>query len=100
MPQERLPVRKIREVIRLHHEAGLSNRAIAWVCHVSNSTVGEYLKRVELAGLGWPLPEELSEEALSTRPFPEEEEKVERPLPDWREVHRELSKHGVTLRLL
>jgi transposase len=93
-------VRKIREVIRLHHEAGLSNRAIARVCHVSNSTVGEYLKRVEMAGLGWPLPEELTEEALSARLFPEEEEKVERPLPDWKEVHRELSKRGVTLRLL
>jgi transposase len=100
MTQERLPVRKIREVIRLHHESGLSNRAIARVCRVSNSTVGEYLKRAELAGLGWPLPEELSEKALYPRLFPEEEEKVERPVPDWGEVHRELSKRGVTLRLL
>jgi len=40
MPQERLPVRKIREVIRLHHEAGLSHRAIARGCKVSNSPVG------------------------------------------------------------
>jgi hypothetical protein len=29
--QERLSVRKIREVHRLHHEAGLSNRGIARV---------------------------------------------------------------------
>lgn len=102
MPQERLPVRKIREVIRLHQEAQLSNRAIARVCKVSNSTVGEYLKRVEKADLGWPLPEGLSDEELYHRLFPEQKKagKVTRALPDWKDVHRELSKRGVTLTLL
>jgi transposase len=100
MTQERLPVRKIREVIRLHHAAGLSNRAIARVCKVSNSTVGEYLKRAELAGVGWPLPEGLLEDALYQQLFPEKAEKSERPVPDWEDVYRELSKRGVTLRLL
>ena len=100
MTQERLPVRKIREVIRLHHEAGLSNRAIARVCKVSNSTVGEYLKRAEQAGIGWPLPEGLLEDALYQQLFPEKAEKSERPVPDWEDVHRELTKRGVTLRLL
>jgi transposase len=100
MTQERLPVRKIREVIRLHHEAGLSNRAIARVCKVSNSTVGEYLKRAEEAGIGWPLPNGLLEDALYQQLFPEKDEKSERPVPDWEDVHRELSKRGVTLRLL
>jgi hypothetical protein len=100
MTQERLPVRKIREVIRLHHEAGLSNRAIARVCKISNSTVGEYLKRAEQAGIGWPLPEGLLEDALYQQLFPEKVEKSERPVPDWEDVHRELSKRRVTLRLL
>jgi len=45
MSQERLPVRKIREVLRLHHEAGLSNRAIARVCKISNSVLGVRLLR-------------------------------------------------------
>jgi hypothetical protein len=62
--QERLSVRKIREVLRLHHEAGLSNRAIARVCKVSNSTVGEYLIRAAQASLEWPPPEGLSEDDL------------------------------------
>ena len=102
MPQERLPVRKIREVIRLHHEAGLSNRAIARVCKVSNSTVGEYLERAEKAGLDWPLPEELSEDDLYRRLFPEKGDAkgAARPMPNWEDMHRELSKRGVTLRLL
>lgn len=102
MPQERLPLRKIREVIRLHHEAELSNRAIARICNVSNSTVGEYLARAEQASLGWPLPEELSEDELYRQLFPEKAAASEsaRPLPDCEEIHRELSKRGVTLTLL
>ena len=102
MPQERLPVRKIREVIRLHQEAELSNRAIARVCKVSNSTVGEYLERAGKAALGWPLPEGLSDDELYQRLFPKKGKanKTTRPLPNWEDVHRELSKRGVTLTLL
>ena len=102
MPQERLPVRKIREVIRLHHEAELSNRAIARVCKISNSTVGEYLVRAEQAGFSWPLPEGLDDAALYQGLFPEKSKgsKSKRPIPNWEDVHRELSKRGVTLTLL
>lgn len=101
MSQERLPVRKIREVLRLHHEAGLSNRAIARVCRVSNSTVGEYLARAEKAGISWPLPGELKEKELYRQLFPEKAKPVvTRPMPKWDDVHRELSKRGVTLTLL
>ena len=63
MPQERLPVRRLREALRLKDE-GFSNRAIARVCKVSNSTVGEYLERARQAGLNWPLPEGMSEATL------------------------------------
>jgi len=102
MPQERLPVRKIREAIRLHHETELSNRAIARVCKVSNSTVGEYLVRAKRAGLGWPLPEGLDDAILYQRLFPEKSKggQSKRPIPNWKEVHHELSKRGVTLTLL
>jgi len=103
MPQERLSVRKIREVIRLHFEARLSNRAAARACQVSNSTVGEYLERAKKAGLSWPLPEGLSDEELYRRLYPEEscvKPENGRPLPDWEAVPRELSKRGVTLTLL
>ena len=103
MAQERLPVRKIREVIRLHGEAGMSNRAIARACQASNSTVGEYLEGAEKAGLSWPLPEDLSEEELYRQMFPEKkgkDKKTRRPEPNWEDVHQELSKRGVTLTLL
>jgi len=102
MAQERLTMRKIREILRLKYEAGLSNRAIAGACNISNSTVGEYLRRAEAAGISWPLGE-LSEEELYQKlfgdpvPMPETKSK---PLPDWEEVRKELRKKGVTLQLV
>jgi transposase len=102
MTQERLSVRTIREVLRLKHEIGLSNRAIARACRISNSTVGEYITRAKQAGWSWPLPEEVSEEELYRRLFPEAEKPqgTDRPVPNWEEIHRDLSRRGVTLRLL
>ena len=70
MAQERLTMRKIKEILRLKYEAGLSNRAIAGACKISNSTVGEYLRRAEAAGIGWPLGE-LSEDELYQKLFGE-----------------------------
>jgi len=102
MSQERLTLRKIREILRLKEEAGLSNRAIARANKISNSTVGEYLRRAEAAGLHWPLPEGISDEEVMRKLFPEDAvvEEPERPLPDWEAVHKELKKKGVTLKLL
>jgi len=101
MAQERLTLRKIREILRLKHEAGLSNRAIAGACKISNSTVGEYLRRAEAAGVSWPLAEE-GEEELYRKLFPEKGWPAEKkyPVPDWEDVRIELRQKGVTLRLL
>ncbi|MEN9818569.1 MAG: hypothetical protein RLZ32_2449 [Gemmatimonadota bacterium] len=103
MAAERLPMRKLREIVRLRLQAGLSGRAIARSVGVSPSTATEYLGRIRLAGLAWPLPPELdSDEALDARLFPAEKAPaVEgRPLPDWAQVHAELRKRHVTKMLL
>jgi len=102
MSQERLSMRKINEILRLKKECHLSNRAIARSCQISHSTVGEYLKRAEAAGISWPLPEELSEEQLERLLNTEEEATggAQKPMPDWKEVQGELKKRHVTLRLL
>ena len=101
MTQERLTVKKIKEIMRLKYEAKLSNRVIAGACKVSNSTVGEYLKRAEAAGIRWPLGE-IGEEELYRKLFPEKVTVSERkyPLPDWEAVQKEKKKKGVTLQLL
>jgi hypothetical protein len=102
MTRKRLTVKKIKEVLRLKYEAKLSNRVIAGACKVSNSTVGEYLKRAEAAGIGWPL-REIGEEELYQKLFPEKKAAVaERKysLPDWEAVQKDKRKKGVTLQLL
>jgi transposase len=102
MTQERLSVRKIREVLRLKFEGGLSHRAIARSCAICHSTVREYLRRARTAGLAWPLPETLDEDQLYQLLFPKPTLSSDRVLqqPDWGSIHRELRRKGVTLRLL
>ena len=90
MPNRRLSMRKIRQVLRLKHEAGLSNRQIAVSCAVPRSSVANYLERAEAAGLSWPLPQELDEDALYAKLFADTEtdHRPSRPLPDWESVHQ------------
>lgn len=102
MPKERLSMRKIKEILRLKWECGLSNQKIAQSCNIARSTVSDHLMRAGAAGISWPLPEDLNEEDLEKRLFSPARgrSKVERPLPDWATVHKELAKDGVTLALL
>lgn len=95
-------MRKLREIVRLHLEKGLPGRAIARSCGLSPSTVSEYLGRIRLARLSWPLPTELDDDAALTRLlFPDEHEpKQNRPEPDWARVHEELRRKHVTKQLL
>jgi DNA-binding transcriptional regulator LsrR (DeoR family) len=53
MPAQRLPMRQVREVLRLKHAAGVGERHIAASLGISRSTVAEYLRcggRHHLAG--------------------------------------------------
>ena len=67
MASKRLSMRKIQRVLRLFFEAGLSIRAIARSVQTSSSTVGDYIRRANTAGLSWPLPEALDEPALEAQ---------------------------------
>ena len=102
MASKRLSMRKIHRVLRLFFEAGLSIRAIARSVQASPSTVGDYIRRANTAGLSWPLPEALDEPALEAQLFPVApvEPGVERTIPDWARVHTERRRKGVTLALL
>lgn len=86
---------------RLTHEAGLSERQIAGSLRIAPSTVHRYLDRAGQAGLGWPLPDELDDQALERALFPPTPPStVPRTPPDFGWVHRELRRKGVTLQLL
>ena len=111
-------MRKLRELIRLKYECGLSNRMIAASLSISAGTVSTRLNKLKAQGINdWPLPETLNDTALdalvfdtpenSTAGLSREEflkqkrvEEESKPLPDFSYWHSELSKKGVTRELL
>jgi transposase len=102
MAGKRLSMRKIREIIRLHHTTELSDRRIASACNASPTTVGRVVKAVERSGLAWPLPDDLSDSEIESLLFEKHHKNAAatRPLPDMERVARDLKKKHVTLQLI
>jgi Transposase and inactivated derivatives len=98
----RTDMRKIREVLRLSLDAGLSPRQVGSSLSISRITVRRYLDRAARAGLGWPLPPDLDDATLERTLYPPSPPPAPgpRPAPDFGWVHRELRRKGVTLQLL
>ena len=99
---ERKSMRRIKECLRLHFDAGLSQQAISRSLRVSRSTVQDYLRRVSLHGKNWielkSLTDEQLEEALFSTP---NKLRSKRPEPQWELVHKDLlSKAYITLQVL
>ena len=102
MPKARTSMRKIREVLRLSRQLGLSQRQVARSVRMGQSTVWDYLTRFRLSGLSFEQAEALDDVALEQRLFPSEQLATQRhrSLPDWSQIHQELKRKGVTLSLL
>jgi transposase len=99
---ERHSMRKIREVLRLKYDRGLSHRQISTAAGISRSSVSEYVKRAECAGLTWEIAQELSDAEAEGRLFVQvgrNEPQARAPI-DFGWVHRDLHRAGVTLQLL
>ncbi len=102
MPTERVPMRSVRDVLRLR-SAGLSLREIARCLRLSKTAVAKYVELASSAGLAWPLPDTLDDSALERRLLGG----LEPPSipcryaePDCARIHQEIKRKGVTLRLL
>lgn len=93
-------MRKTREILRLKWEKGLAMRQIARSLNISHSTVTDHLARAELAGLSWPLPEDMNDDVLEELLFPSRQNRITSNQPDFAYIHKELRKKGVTLELL
>ena len=96
-------MRKIKTVLRLKFQLHLSDRQIARSCALARSTVAEYVRRAQRAGLTWPLPEGWDDRTIQNRLFPPTGKSPPdpRPLPDFATVHQERYRHKhVTLMLL
>ena len=94
-------MRKIRDVLRYRHSAGLSLDAIARALKLSKGVVAKYVRLAGAAGLTWPIPEELDDAGLEKLLY--RQAVAREPTfaePDYALVHQELKKKGVTLTLL
>ena len=94
-------MRKIKDVLRLRFGSQLSIRQVAAAVKLSTGATQSLIKRAEQLGLGWPLPEGLTDVDLEQRLYPQRQGAQGRfQMPDWRVVHQELKRKGMTLQLL
>lgn len=95
-------MKKIKEVLRLKWELGLSNRDIANSVQVSPSTVGECIRRAIRSGFCWPLQTDMDDERLEQMLYSPVRSKVpeESRSIDWGYINKELKRKGVTRELL
>jgi len=96
-------MRKIKEVLRLH-SLGLAQRQIARSCSIGQSTVSEYLKASEAAGLNWADTADWDDARIAAALLPGSVVRAQRgrlPEPDYTGIHAELQKHKhLTLQLV
>ena len=98
-------MRKIREVLRLH-SLGLKQRQIARACAIGQSTVSDYIKQAEAAGLLWAEIADWDEDRLLAKLAPVAapalpKDRGRLPQPDYAGIHAELQKHKhLTLQLV
>jgi transposase len=92
MPNRRLSVRKIKEILRLKLDCSISEREISRSCGVSRSTVADYLRRAAAARLTWSEASAMAEGRLEERLFPTEHvpSSIKRPPPDCEHIYNEL----------
>ena len=94
-------MKKILETLRLREQLGFTNRQIADVIKASPTTVGDYLRRADMAAIDYSAGVELGHELLEQRLFPPAlPSNVKRPQPNWAYIHSELKRKHVTLDLL
>jgi transposase len=94
-------MRRIREILRLRREQGLSVRETARALGVSVGVVSKTAARAEKAGITWMLAEGLSDTALEERLYGRPASPSDdRPRPNPVHLHTELRRPGVTLEVL
>jgi len=95
-------MRKIKEVLRLRFAHSSSIRQIGKSCDIGRTTVSDYIERAERAGLTWPLPVDLDDQAIEALLYPSVNNGIllKRSMPSMDYLYRELKRKSVTLNLL
>ena len=100
MPQQRMDIRMIKDILRLKYQAGLSHERIARSLVVSKGVVAKYLGLAGAAGLDWQSTADLDEASLERRLLGRSAQETRLIEADFAQVHIELRRKGVTLVLL
>ena len=100
MPQQRMDIRMIKDILRLKHQGGLSHERIAQALSISKGVVTKYLGLAGTAGLDWAAAVDLDEATLERRLRGGDAAPSRVVEPDYARVHIELRRKGVTLMLL
>ncbi|WP_437440057.1 IS21 family transposase [Legionella pneumophila] len=101
MPAIGVSMQKIKEILRLHFDAKLSQHQIAASLQISSGVVNKYLSLARAAQVCWPLPSEVDEAKLRAILKPHQKTFIpSRHEPDYPSIHQELKSKGMTLLLL
>lgn len=101
----RVPMKKVREVLRLHSVMRLSSRKIKGATGIARTTIQDYIKRFESSKLTIAQIDQLDDAALQSSLFPEQRQSVKphKAMPDFDHIHTQLKNRKqtkVTLMLL
>lgn len=105
MAKERLPMRKIRDILRSHFDGRLSPRQSALARGISRGAVLRCLERFHKSALSYPLPDELADADLESSLYQSATSvaalrKSQLTKEECAHIHREIFRAGVTLQLL
>ena len=94
-------MRRIREALRLHLQAGLSYNEVGRALKISKSVVGKYVSLAKVAGVDCTVADGLDDAELESRLYRPAVPRASHQLaPDFGQIHQELKRPGVTLMLL
>ena len=100
MAQKRLAMRKVKKTLAFHFEEGRSARSIATHCGIARRSVMQTLERFAASGLSWPEADDMDDAALESALYPSRPPAPTDGEVDWARVEEDLSRPGVTLKLL
>jgi transposase len=93
-------MRKIKDVLRLKLEAGLTHEQVAAALRISKGVVTKYLTLAGAAGLDWVAMAAMDEAELERRLLAKPVRPSDYVMPDYGRIHQELRRKGMTLMLL
>ena len=100
MPRKRTEMRKVKDVLRLKFELGLSHRDIGNCLGLGPATVSEVFSRFKSSNLSWPLPDNYCDKQLESILYTTQSARRNKRQPDFIQMRVELKRKGMTKLLL